>query len=70
MLASAQTALHDGPMIVAHFVMRKHHHVREFSGFVDSQAGIDQPTVIARKVAGVTSRGNEMGIKKQDNGTT
>lgn len=36
----------------------------QLSGFVDSQAQIDQAITIAHKVAGVTSVGNEMNIKK------
>ena len=36
----------------------------QLSGFVDSQAQIDQAIGIARKVDGVTSIGNEMSIKK------
>ncbi|MEK6245702.1 MAG: BON domain-containing protein [Pseudomonadota bacterium] len=36
----------------------------QLSGFVDSQAQIDQAMDIARKVDGVTSVGNEMSIKK------
>lgn len=36
----------------------------QLSGFVDSQAQIDQAIAIAHKVAGVTGIGNEMSIKK------
>ena len=36
----------------------------QLSGFVDSQAQIDQALEIARRVDGVTSVGNEMSIKK------
>ncbi len=36
----------------------------QLSGFVDSQAQIDQAVAIAGKVEGVTSVGNEMSIKK------
>jgi len=36
----------------------------QLSGFVDSQAQIDQAMVTTRNVAGVTSIGNEMSIKK------
>ena len=36
----------------------------QLSGFVDSQAQIDQALDIARKVDGVTNVGNEMSIKK------
>jgi hyperosmotically inducible periplasmic protein len=36
----------------------------QLSGFVDSQAQIDQAIAIAHKVDGVTSIGNEMSIKK------
>jgi hyperosmotically inducible protein len=36
----------------------------QLSGFVDSQAQIDQAVAIANKVDGVTSIGNEMSIKR------
>lgn len=36
----------------------------QLSGFVDSQAQIDQAIAVAHRVAGVTSVGNEMRIKK------
>ena len=36
----------------------------QLSGFVDSQAQIDQAIDLARKVEGVASVGNEMSIKK------
>jgi hyperosmotically inducible protein len=36
----------------------------QLSGFVDSQAQIDQALAIAGKVDGVTTVGNEMSIKK------
>jgi hyperosmotically inducible protein len=36
----------------------------QLSGFVDSQAQIDQAVAISRKVEGVTAIGNDMSIKK------